>query len=274
MIGTGVVGSFNVRGTAFDQSQRTWVRLEGSEMIPTVKGTVAPSDVHAFNARKISRDRQIDQKTDTMAEGASEEEEYALYLHCGEKVRLVDLREAVEIEVESLGYELATFSRLLELCPPPSISDKPQHQDKAGNVASVRWASIGLRDMFNSSAAVTKQEPCFVDAEGVDVDGGEAQHQAAARCMFSGIRLWVKGSGKFLALASRPPACVCLRDGDGRLEETRSLGDNMARVHGAKLEMSFSHLPEWRGKEGMGTVEFDLPGPWDGKPRRLVVWWE
>lgn len=285
LIGTAVVGSFSVRGSHFSLSKRTWVRLEDGE-IPAVKGTVSPSDVHAFNtgnrpardARdKTSYGHRVEPGNTEQAIDEEEaigvfEEEYAVYLHCREEVGVVGLRDTVDLEVLPLSYELATFSRVLELFPQPSSGGCAGDGGSGDGGEVIRWAPVGLADMFNSSAAVTKQEITATDAEG----GGA----------IPGVCLWVKGSGKFLALASRQPTRTTLESGGvgGR----SGAGGKGSTAHGppggkdgganvdAVLDASFLPAAEpmalGRGK-GMGVVEVDIPGPWDGRERRLMFSW-
>lgn len=237
-----MVGNFNVRGSCFNVKDKKWVRLEEGT-IPSVMGTVAPADVHAFDIMKTPPE-EVDKGT-SAADG-----DYALYLHCCKEVRAVGPREAVEIEVLPLSYELATFSRILELGS-PQVGREP-----------LLWAPIGLVDMFNSSAAVTKQEalpPIGVLKDKIARQDHPRRQKGEA---IVGVELSIRGSGRFLGMASRPPIRAALEsredDGAGRRYE---------------LEMSFSTLPENRGGRGMGVVEVDIPGPWGGREQRLVFDW-
>lgn len=237
-----MVGNFNVRGSYFNVKDKKWVRLEEGT-VPAVKGTVAPADVHAFDIMKTTPE-EVDEGTSVA------DRDYALYLHCRKEVRVVGPREAVEIEVLPLGYELATLSRILEL-ESPQLGREP-----------VLWAPIGLVDMFNSSAAVTKQE--VLPPLGVLKDKivGHDHPRCRKGEAIVGVELSIRGSGKFVGLASRRPIRAALEsredDGGGRRNE---------------LEMSFSTLPENRGRRGMGVVEVDIPGPWGGREQRLVFDW-
>lgn len=288
-----MVGSFNIRGTHFSQSKRTWVRLEDGE-IPAVKGTVSPSDVHAFTAgnRQIIRDTRDkashdhqeetvykDQPIDEEEVAGVIEEAYAVYLHRQKEVRVVTFRETVDVEALPLSYELATFSRVLDVYLQPCISESAGDGVSigvgvgVGGEEVIRWAPLGLADMFNSSAAITKQEVIAVDAEG----GGAVP----------GVCLWVKGSGEFLAVASRRPTRATLESGGvGGQSDPRSDGSTDHSLSGGKggdvnddvvLDVSFSGIAgptALGGGQGMGVVEVDIPGPWDGRGRRLVFCWD
>lgn len=348
------MGSFNIKGSCFSLSERTWVttadgtsanRIEGGGGgggggQEGIKGSVAPSDVHAFCRSKPQasiakalggdllatkgRERAGGRYTEP---GDGEEDGacccYAIYLHCRQEARVVHLREAVAIEVLPLGYELATFSLVTELhLTPPNdssssnssigVQQQRQRDDDAGanerqgkekdeHAQVVRWAALGLSDMFNSSAAFTAQDSNLqadlsdnasslgnLGPGGVDGGGGGGGGSSGGG-LIPGVALSIKGSGKFLAVASRRPARATLSrgrrahlgisgggDGDGD-------GDGV----GVVLEVSFTALaggdevsiaPEKRGsikpKGGMGLVELIIPAPWDGRERRLVFWWE
>lgn len=283
-----MVGSFNVRGTHFSQSERTWVRLEDGE-IPAVKGTVSPSDVHAFNAGNRQKNRDTcdkvsfghqeetaknDQPIDEEEVVCVFEEAYAVYLHRQKEVGVVGLRETVDVEVLPLSYELATFSRVLDVCLKPRTSGRAGYGGGVGvgGEEVIRWAPLGLADMFNSSAAITKQEVIAADAAG----GGAVP----------GVCLWVKGSGEFLAVASRRPTRATLESGDvGGQSDSTSEGSTDHGLSGAKggdanvdavLDVSFSRIAgpsALRGGGGMGVVEVHIPAPWDGRGRRLVFCW-
>ena len=237
-----MVGSFNIRGCCFSAQVGTWVRLEESS-VPAVKGTVAPADVHAFNVGKKNSEE-------------GKHEDYALFLHCRKEARVVGLRDAVEIEVLPMRYELATFSRILEL-----------GSSQAG-IEPLRWAPIGLAEMLNSSAAITKQEqviPRLPDSQDEARGHGQPRHEEGGNVTVE-LELSIRGSGKFLGLASRRPCRAVLQCSvDGESAE--------ARVTGDEVEVSFSTLAESGGKHRMGVVEVDIPGPWDGRDRSLVLSW-
>lgn len=335
--GTGVVGSFNVRGASFSQSERTWVRVGGRDDEDrgggAVEGTVSPSDVHAFRGRKphAGRAGEGGEMPPGPGHGVAEREDdtrccFALYLHRRREICVVGLLEAVAIEVLPLSYELATFSRMIDLRLPPLGSLKKGGEQQQGPFAAdvvgreknrdggcpgydeqeqvVSWAVLGLSDMFNSSAAVSGQEPFQSRATTwSNGDGG----------MVPGVAVTVKGSGNFLAVASRQPSRVTLggvggagavesagleqgvvrcedgrddansgRDGGGSGDDGRRSGDVVA-----VLDASFSALcatttdgpsTGWsvgagKGRTGMGSVEVVIPGPWDGRERQLTFWW-
>lgn len=268
-----MVGSFNVRGTCSDISERS-----------SVKGTVSPSDVHAFNdVKPRTRNSKVVSTTTPRGIGHGEaplEEVYAAYLHCREEVRVLALHQAIEIDVSPLCYELATFSRVVELAPSQRSGVLTTDEKKE----PVRWAPLGLPDMFNSCGAVAKQELIFPEGKGVvreeavpSAEGGTA----------SGVAVSVKGSGKFFAVASRRPkrATLCAEivgidpctpaDGGGGSEVAgREAGVGGSDAVGV-LEISFSDLPDASGGgRGLGLVEFCIPGPWDGRERWLSFSWD
>lgn len=322
LAGTGVVGSFNVRGASFSQSERAWVRAGRDDEARgggAVEGTVSPSDVHAFRSTKPHADRAggPGEMPPAPGDGVEENEDetrccFALYLHRRRETRVVGLLEAVAIEVLPLSYELATFSRVIDLCLPPLGSSKSGEQQgsSAADVVesrdgdcpgydaqedTVSWAVLGLSDMFNSSAAVSAQEPFRRGAttwsSGVECDGGTVP----------GVAVYVKGSGKFLAVASRQPSRVTLGgvggDGavgsagleqgvvpceDGRDASGRAGGSGDVTVLDASFSALCATTPDGppstalsvgMGRAGMGLVEVVIPGPWDGRERQLTFWW-
>ncbi|CBN77415.1 Alpha-galactosidase, family GH36 [Ectocarpus siliculosus] len=323
LAGTGVVGSFNVRGASFSQSERAWVRAGRDDEARgggAVEGTVSPSDVHAFRITKPHADRAggAGEMPPAPGDGVEENEDetrccFALYLHRRRETRVVSLLEAVAIEVLPLSYELATFSRVIGLRLPPlgiSTSGEQQQGSSAADVVesrdgdrpgydaqedTVRWAILGLSDMFNSSAAVSAQEPfqrgATTRSSGVECDGG----------MVPGVAVYVKGSGKFLAVASRQPSRVTLGgvggDGavgsagleqgvihreDGRDDSGRAGGSGDVTVLDASFSALCAATPDGPpstalsvggGRAGLGLVEVVIPGPWDGRERQLTFWW-
>lgn len=320
-----MVGSFNVRGASFSQSERTWVRTGRDDEARgggAVEGTVSPSDVHAFlRTTKPQADRAGGggEMPPAPGDGVAENEDeisgcFALYLHRRRETRVVGLLEAVAIEALPLSYELATFSRVIDLRLPPALGSKSGEQQGGSSAADVvenrdgdspgyderdnivRWAVIGLSDMFNSSAAVSAQEPFQPGAtswsNGVECDGGTVP----------GVAVNVKGSGKFLAVASRQPSRVTLGGvrGDGAVEsaslekgvvrgkdgrDASDRDDGAGSGDATVLDASFSALcatttdgpstawSEEGGRTGMGLVEVVIPGPWNGRERQLTFWW-
>ncbi|CAN0114655.1 unnamed protein product [Ectocarpus sp. 12 AP-2014] len=323
LAGTGVVGSFNVRGASFSQSERAWVRTGRDDEARgggAVEGTVSPSDMHAFRSTKPHSNRTggAGEIPPAQGHGVDENEDetrclFALYLHRRRETRVVSLLEAVAIEVLPLSYELATFSRVIDLRLPPLGSSKGGEQRPGSSAAdvvesrdgdcagydaqeyTVSWAVLGLSDMFNSSAAVSAQEPFQREAttrsSGAECDGG----------MVPGVAVCVKGSGKFLAVASRQPSRVTLGGvggdetvgsaglepgvvgcEDGRDASGRAGGSGDVTVLDASFSTLFAATPDGPpstalsvggGRAGMGLVEVVIPGPWDGRERQLTFWW-
>lgn len=269
-----MVGSFNVRGTCSDLSQ-------GS----SVKGTVSPSDVHAFSDVKPWTDSSKAESTATSGgsgpgEVSPQKEVYAVYLHCREEVRVVALHQAIEIDVSPLCYELATFSRVVGLARSP----RSGALTTGGKKEPVRWAPLGLPDMFNSCGAVAKQVLIIPEGEGVVREEAAACEGGGAT---PGVALSVKGSGRFFAVASRRPkrATLCTgrvgvdgctpADGGGGSKDTGGEGGGGDVV--GVLEVSFSVLSEAfasGGGRGLGLVEVCIPGPWDGRERWLSFGWD
>lgn len=272
-----MVGSFNIRGASFSQEKRTWISLE-DDTVPMVEGTVSPSDVHAF-AKEIPTSEGIDEKAE--AQGGEDEASfkagegrgtpmYAMYLHCQKTARVMCLKESIPLEIPSLGFELATISKVLEI-------RHPRARDGGTDVSSegiskppngvVLWAAIGLCDMLNSSAAISNQE--VIHSNTFDREEGSA---SAAKATAVIVALSVKGCGRFWALAGRAPNRCSL--------QASSKGDD-GNSSAVALQMSFEPLSEKAltgegGETGvsstpkMGVVEVDIPGPWDGREWRLV----
>lgn len=278
------MGSFNVRGASFSQQERTWVSLEDGN-VPAVQGVVSPSDVHAFTKETPATDvtqraEQAGQKEALSGAGARGPPEamYAMYLHCRKEARIVFLRESTPIEIDSLGFELATFSRVLEIrrsqadsttaAAAAAATESLDAQDGA-----VFWAAIGLCNMLNSSAAISEQE---IGVKGWDQDGAGSA---------PGVAVSVKGSGCFLALASRTPTRATLQTCQSAINSGSD--DQVGDSTDVALEASFMSLQsalvgrkdptggrrEKRGIGEMGMVEVVIPGPWDGQERRLTFVW-
>lgn len=278
------MGSFNVRGSSFSQQERTWVSLEDGK-IPAVQGVVSPSDVHAFTKEPPGTDleqgaEQAEQEQESPGAGASGPPApmYAMYLHCRKEARIVCLRESTPIEIDSLAFELATFSRVLEI----RLSQAHSNGAGAGSCASgdierdaqdgsIFWATIGLRDMLNPSAAISEQD---IGVKGSDRDDAGAMPR---------VGISVKGSGCFLALASRTPTRTTLTTCQSASGNDDQVGDSSDLA----LEASFTPLPRALvgGKDSagrsryerdlgdMGMVEVVIPAPWDGQERRLTFVW-
>lgn len=330
-----MVGSFNIRGASFSQSERTWVRhhSDPSDDAPTaggVKGTVSPSDLHAFRPTKASTPASegcaasAETETGRSAAGGGRAEEsreggdgdgdegeeldtdsYAVYLHRRREARVVGLREAVGVEVLPLSYELATFSRIVNLRVSPSATatatatatasaTAASESQEAGRrvVGAVRWAPLGLSAMFNSSAAVTAQ----VTADGACAPrrrrplGEEETETERVEALLQensgvGVSLTVKGSGTFLAVASREPASVRLYGagggGGGGVGFDGGDGDGVVVLRASFSALSCDESSTTaeggagvgEGGTRMGLVEVDIPSPWDGRERRLVFRW-
>lgn len=272
-----MVGSFNIRGASYSQEKRTWVSLE-DDTVHMVKGTVSASDVHAF-AREIPTAEEIDETA--KAQGGKDEASfeagegrgtsmYAMYLHHKKTARVMFLKESVPIEIASLGFELATISRVLEIGH-PRARDGGTNVSREGSLnppnGVVLWAAIGLCDMLNSSAAISNQK--VINSNISDGEKGSAPAATASAVV---VALSVQGSGRFWALASRGP---------NRCSLQASCNEDDGNSSAVALQISFKPLlektligeGEGAGVSGipeMGVVEVDIPGPWDGRERRLV----
>lgn len=277
--GTAVIGNFNVRGTAFSQEARAWVALEeGGEGVPAVTGTVSPCDVNAFTTgytEQQGRGSQLDaflrcgmvdpsavsaNRDDSLmtwtGEGA-EDAHFALYLHCRGQASVVGLKEATDLKIGPLEFEIATFSavrRLDGVLKREGSGDGGDRPDEA-----VLWAPIGLTHMFNSSAAVVRQE--------VLTDGDQHGAEGVGR-----LAVWLKGSGRFLALSSRRPSSATIDSGRQSL-----VAGGQHEVEGSTpLDFSFCELTEEEGSADakMELLDLVIPPPWDGQPRCLLFAWE
>lgn len=243
---------------------------------------MSPSDVHAFNDVNTLTDysQAIKPTTSGVRDGDDEaplEEVYAVYLHCRGEVRVVAVHQAIDIDLPPLCYELATFSKVVQLARSGAKSTD-------GGKEPVRWAPLGLPDKFNSCGAVSKQEVRIIPGnKGVLREEDTACRE---RDGTSGVALSVKGSGKFFAVASRCPTRVticagrvgadgCTTDDEGVTSDVAGgeAGGGDIRV----LELSFSELPELLasgGGRGLGLVEVCIPGPWGKRERWLSFWWD
>ncbi|CAM9420157.1 unnamed protein product, partial [Choristocarpus tenellus] len=195
----GIVGTFNIRGASYSQDKRTWVALEEEGQVPSVAGVLRPHDVHAFAsggntyASTSPQNRQCSHEkggcTSESWKGGTDT--YVVYLHQAGEVHILQSLGALHQDVPHLGFELATVSRVVVL---PSLEDGTakvgKHRDQ------VRWAVVGLVDMFNSAAAVTAQELLIKVSQGGST--------------VPGVSMLVKGSGRFQGVASKAPKSVTL----------------------------------------------------------------
>lgn len=260
------------------------MRLEDVD-VPAVNGNVSPADVHAFAGKPPQTGTshvEIRQKTvgknarqhvlSNVVETAGHSEQlYAVYMHCRKELRVVRFHETIPVEILPLSFELATFSRVVELCGLDS-GDAAVSRDTGSVAEVVHWAVIGLADMLNSSAAVTQQEVVRPSDEG-DLEGTKGRTSSD---LSVGVALSVKGSGRFLALTNRRPNGVTLESGGVAKGEGRVV---------CSIDVSFSPLPV-DGSGGadpsgagadtghMRMIEVTIPGPWDGKERRLEFVWD
>lgn len=255
--------------------------------MPAVKGTVSPSDIHPFTLEGRERaphEEGADDGSPHLRHGGGRvsgvdlldhgEASYALYLYVRKEARVVRLREATALQVEPLGFELATFSRIRRLARPWKLNGEASSESLPAQ--AVLWAPVGLVEMMNSSAALCAQE--VLDARGVEPGPtqGDALPGPAVVCL-------VKGSGRFMALANRQPARVTLEAsaGNGKDEPLLELEVGISRSVSGGSEAQYGQGREGNPPakkvgevDGMLVIEVNLPGPWHGRERRLHLYWD
>ncbi|CAM9346044.1 unnamed protein product [Discosporangium mesarthrocarpum] len=316
---TAVVGSFNVRGSSYSQGHRSWIRTEQGPT-PPVGGEVGPSDVHPF-AMSGTPAKQAGVHTAATtapgvvaAEGGGCSDCYAVYLHERDQLHVMGLEDSLSLEVPSLGFELATVSRLVSLPWQGVGGGGPGEPGGRGDGSGVfssahhalQWAVVGLVRMFNSAAAVTAQEVFWFH-------GDESSGNPAVPA----VRLAVRGSGRLLGVSTRMPKRVILTsaglhgDNSPQSSSGSTSGVNLPFKYtaipysGRKVERESNPLVSWSsendtqtsslpdkivgdcdvkasdrkhdthdgssGKGGIGSVEVDLPWPWDGAERSVLI---
>lgn len=146
----GVIGAFNCQGAGWDKKER---RIRGfKHCYKTVEGSVHVKDV------------EWDQKSEAIGMGIAEE--YAVYLHQADSLRLMTPKsDPIRVILNSLTFEL--FS----LVPIKKMGRK-----------GVRFAPIGLTNMLNSGGTI----------QGLEYEGFDA-------------KMKVKGGGSFLAYSDHSP---------------------------------------------------------------------
>lgn len=167
------MGAFNCQGAGWDPQEH---RIKGfSHCYKPVSGSVHVLDV------------EWDQKEEAAHMG--EAQEYAVYLSQEEKLLLMTPKsDPIDITIQPSTFEIFSFVPTTEL------------------VGGVKFAPIGLTNMFNSGGTILE-----VEHSG---DGGEAS-----------VKVKVKGGGKFLAYSTGEPEKICVEGveagyewfGDGKL---------------------------------------------------------
>ncbi|KAJ6796229.1 stachyose synthase-like [Iris pallida] len=155
----GVLGAFNCQGAGWDIKEH---RFKGySHLYKPVSG-----EVHV-------KDMEWGQKQETSAMG--EAEEYAVYLNQSDELVLMSPEsDAICITVQPSSFEIFSFVPIRRI---------------NGNDNVVKFAPIGLTNMFNGGGAIC----------GVEWVGG-------------GVRVTVKGGGRLLAYSSGKPRVVTVTE--------------------------------------------------------------
>ncbi|GAB4830592.1 Tethering factor for nuclear proteasome sts1 [Ancistrocladus abbreviatus] len=149
----GVVGAFNCQGAGWDKKER---RIKGyKECYRAMEGSVHVSDI------------EWDQREEGIEMGCAEE--YAVYLNQADSVLFTTLKsEPIHIVIQPSSFEIFSFVPVMKLA------------------RTVRFAAIGLTNMFNSGGTIqeSKYKDCGADTSAT---------------------MKIKGGGTFLAYSSEPP---------------------------------------------------------------------
>lgn len=159
----GVIGAFNCQGAGWDPKEQ---RIKGySECYKPMCGSVHVSDI------------EWDQKIEAAQMG--EAEEYVVYFNQSAELLLTTSKsDPIQITIQPSSFELFSFVPVEKLGP-----------------AAVKFAPIGLTNMFNSGGTIQELE--YIKA-------GAAAEKS--------VEIKVKGGGNFLAYSSGSPK-KCLLNG-------------------------------------------------------------
>lgn len=150
-----MIGAFNCQGAGWDPKEQ---RIKGySECYKPMSGSVHVSDI------------EWNQKTEAAQMG--EAEEYVVYFNESEELLLATSKsEPIQITIQPSSFELVSFVPVVKLGP-----------------AAVKFAPIGLTNMFNSGGTIQELEY---------IESGVAEKS---------VEIKVKGGGNFLAYSSGSP---------------------------------------------------------------------
>lgn len=152
----GVIGAFNCQGAGWDPKEQ---RIKGySECYKPMSGSVHVSDI------------EWDQKTEAAQMG--EAEEYVVYFNQSAELLLATSKsDPIQVTIQPSTFELFSFVPVEKLGP-----------------AAVKFAPIGLTNMFNSGGTIQ-----------------ELQYIKSGAAEKKGVEIKVKGGGNFLAYSSGSP---------------------------------------------------------------------
>ncbi|KAG5175037.1 raffinose synthase or seed imbibition protein Sip1-domain-containing protein [Tribonema minus] len=264
--GHGVLGAFNIRGSAWNQQRRAYAFNSASpdRAREEIRGSLSPRDCNVLikQTRRPRHDHPLKTphahatpavmeaaaaEAAAAAAAADENEIFAMYLHRRGKLLLLRLSDEVPIALGASQFELAAIARVTTL------------PGKAG----VRWASVGLADMFNAGGAVLAER------------SSAAQNGAATT-----LSIDLKGAGRFLAHCSVRPTSVTL-DGE---ELAFTHGPAVARPYSAAAAAAAAAARAKYAEAGGGddvappppgvpALEVEVPAGYAGTARRLQVMW-
>ncbi|CAN0068412.1 unnamed protein product, partial [Heterosigma akashiwo] len=130
----GVLGLFHVAGAGWHARRRKFAFHPGARP-GAQEAEVRPSDVHSLACAAHAEEEGEG--------GVAARRKYALYFHAAGRLAERGLDEPARCAVAPGAYEVVTVVRAAELM--------------AAAARPVRWAPVGLPDMFNSGAAVLSQ---------------------------------------------------------------------------------------------------------------------
>ncbi|KAL4457908.1 hypothetical protein ABPG75_012773 [Micractinium tetrahymenae] len=177
---TGLVGLFNVQGSTWAVRRRNYHTHD--QHPPTLAAEVHPRDVPYLPAA----------------------ERYAVWSDKLTELRILEGRDDFwRLSVRGGGgHDLITISPVLQ-----SLGYKPGSSGRSSGghgtaAAGVAVAPIGLVNMMNAGGAVLAAELAEPEANGGHANGSEPAGPE--------LRILLRGAGRFLLYASRPPAAVLL----------------------------------------------------------------
>lgn len=182
----GVIGAFNCQGAGWSPKEH---RFKGyKECYKTVSGTVHVSDV----------------EWDQNPEAAGSAGHYLVYKKQSEEILFMNSKsDPIEITLEPSSFDLFSFVPVTEL-----------------GSSGVRFAPLGLINMFNSVGTV----------EDMEVSGDNS------------IRVDLKGEGIFMAYSSSAPDMCCVEDKEAEFKWEEETGKLSFYVPWVEQSGGISHL--------------------------------
>lgn len=130
--GHGVLGTFNIYGSSWNQNRRMYTQIAGyNEKGNVIDGVLSPRDCHSLMRNHQPRQARLDIGSDR----------FATYCHMSRRLVVGGLDDEVKVSLAAQEFEVAAIAKVLHVGP-----------------ERVEWASIGLADYFNAGGAIVSEE--------------------------------------------------------------------------------------------------------------------